>query len=73
MSSRARPRSFGVVDHLSVDHIGESAFEGAYGFHWCLTGGEFASVVGAAFGVVAELDDGHDVQDAVDPPVPGSG
>jgi hypothetical protein len=29
------------------------------------------SVVGAAFGVVAQLDDGHDVQDPVDAPVAG--
>jgi hypothetical protein len=27
-------------------------------------GGEFPPVVGAAFGVVTQLDDGHDVQDA---------
>ena len=38
-----------------------------------LAGGDLAPVVGAAFGVVAELDDGHDVQHPVDPPVPGPG
>ena len=32
---------------------------------------ELASVVGAAFGVVAQLDDRCDVQDMVHPPVPG--
>ena len=35
--------------------------------------GESAPVVGAAVGVVAELDDGHDVQDPVDAPVAGPG
>ena len=35
--------------------------------------GESAAVVGAAGGVVAELDDGHDVQDPVDAPVAGPG
>jgi hypothetical protein len=29
-------------------------------------GGDFAVVVGAAFGGVAELGDGHDVQEPVD-------
>jgi hypothetical protein len=38
-----------------------------------LAGGEFAPVVGASFGVVPDLDDGHDVQDPVEPPVPGAG
>ena len=32
-----------------------------------------AVVVGAAFGRVAQLDGGHDVQDPVDLPVPGPG
>src|SRR5439155_9585559 len=43
----------------------------AHGFHRALARGEFAAVVGAALGVVAQLDDGHDVQDPVDAPVPG--
>ena len=38
-----------------------------------LAGGELASVVGAALGVVAELDDRGDVDDVVHPPVPGPG
>src|SRR5688500_8788795 len=73
MSSRARPDGFGVGDHPSVDDVGESAFQGSHGFHRSLAGGEFAPVVAAAFGVAPELDHGHDVQDAVDAPVPGSG
>lgn len=73
MSSRTRPHSDGVVDHLPVDHVGQAAFEAAHGFHRGLAGGEFAPVVAAAFGVMAELDDGHDVQHPVDAPVPGPG
>ena len=55
-----------VGGQLAVEDIGEPAFEAAQGFHRCLAGGEFASVVGASLGVVADLDDGHDVQDPVD-------
>jgi hypothetical protein len=36
-------------------------------------GGFAGVVVGAAFGWVAQLDDGHDVQGPVDPPVAGAG
>src|SRR5680860_596137 len=60
----------GVGDELSVDDVGESSFEATQGFHGGLLRVEFASVVGAAFGVVTELDDGGDVQDVVHPPVP---
>src|SRR6185503_5435428 len=49
------------------------AFEAAHRLHRGLAGGDLAPDVGAAVGVVAELDDGHDVQDAVDAPVPGPG
>src|SRR4051794_1170219 len=35
---------------------------GTHGFHGGLAGGELAPVVAAAFGVVAQLDNGHDVQ-----------
>jgi hypothetical protein len=49
------------------------SFEAANGFHVGLAGGDFASVVGAAFGVVAQRDDGHDVQHSVDPAVARSG
>ncbi len=66
VSSRARPGVFGVVDHLSVDHIGQTTFQSTPGFHRCFAVGESAAVVGAAFGVVTKLDHGHDVQDPVD-------
>jgi hypothetical protein len=49
------------------------AFERAQRFQGGLAFGEAASVVGAAGGVVADLGDGHDVQDPVDSPVPGAG
>ena len=38
-----------------------------------LPGREFASVVGAARGVVTQLDDGRDVQHVVEPAVAGAG
>jgi hypothetical protein len=50
---------------------GQPSFEAPDGFHGCLAGGELAAVAGAAFGVVAQLHDGHDVQYPVDAPVPG--
>jgi hypothetical protein len=74
MSSRARPTrsgSVGVSDHLLVDHVGEVAFERPEGLHRRLALGQTTPVVGAARGVVAELDDGHDVEDAVDASVAG--
>jgi hypothetical protein len=74
MSSRARVSwggASGVVDHMSVDHIGQSPFEGPHGLHRRLALGQAAAVIRAARGVVAELDDGHDVQDPVDAPVAG--
>ena len=59
-----------IEDHLVVDDVGEPTLEGAHGFHGCLPGGNLAVVVGAAFAVaVAQLHDGHDVQDPVDLPV----
>jgi hypothetical protein len=74
VSSRARfSGPVGVSDELPEDDIGESPFQAPQGFHRCLAGREFPLVVGAAFGVVADLDDGHDVQDPVQAPVPGSG
>jgi hypothetical protein len=49
----------------------KQAFQCSHCFHRGLAVGEFTPVVEAAFGVVAELDDGHDVQDPVDAPVAG--
>jgi hypothetical protein len=49
------------------------AFERAQGLHGRLAFGQATAVVGAAGGVVAELDDGHGVQDPVDAPVAGPG
>jgi hypothetical protein len=46
---------------------GEPPFEGAHRFHRRLPGGDLAVVIGPPFGVVAELDDGHDVQRPVNP------
>jgi hypothetical protein len=48
-------------------------FERAECFHGRLAFREAAPVVGAARGVAAELDDGHDVQDPVDTSVADSG
>jgi hypothetical protein len=62
-----------VCGELAVDDIRQAALEAPQGFHRGFAGGELAPVVGAAFGVVADLHDGHDVQHPVDPPVPGAG
>jgi hypothetical protein len=63
----------GVGDELPADGIGESSFQAAQGLHWRLGFGELAAVVGPAFGVVADLHDGGDVQQVVQSPVPGAG
>ena len=75
MSSRARPGLgwSGVVKHSFVDDVGQVAFECAERFHRRLAFGEAATVVGAAGGVTAQLDDGHDVQDPIDASVADSG
>jgi hypothetical protein len=70
VSSRGRCLRAGVEDHLVVGDVREPAFEGSHRFPGCLPGGDFSVVVGAAFAAaVAELDDGHDVQGAVDLPI----
>ena len=73
MSSRARLRGAGVGHHLPEHYVGQAALEGAHGFHRGFPGGDFAVVLGAALGGVAELDYRHDVRHAVDLPVPGAG
>ena len=70
----SRARTFGrlcVADELAEHDVGQSSLQTAQRFHRGLAGGELAPVVGAAFGVVADLDDGGDVQHVVHPPVPG--
>ena len=49
------------------------SFEAAHGLLRGLPGRRLPVVVGASFGRVAQLDGGHDVQDAVDLPVAGPG
>jgi hypothetical protein len=73
VSSRTRLRAAGISHYLPEHHVGQAAFERAHGFHRGFPGGDFSVVIGAAFGGVAELDHGHDVQHAVDLPVPGAG
>jgi hypothetical protein len=65
--------ALGVGDEVAVDDVGQASFEAAQGFHRGLAGGELASVVGAALGVLAQLHDGGDVDDVVDPAVAGAG
>jgi len=60
----------GVGDEASVEDVGEPSFQGAQCFHAGLAGCDFASEVGAALGVVAQLDDRGHVQDVVHSPVP---
>jgi hypothetical protein len=69
MSSRACRYALGVGDHPAVDDVGQAAFQAPHRFHACLAVGQSALVVGAAGGVVTELDNGHHVQHSVDPAV----
>ncbi len=65
--------SFLVGGHAGEDDVGQASFEGAHGHHRRHPAGLAGVVVDAACGLVPELDDGHDVQCPVDPPVPGAG
>jgi hypothetical protein len=58
---------------LAVDHIGQSPLECAQRFHRCFASSDAAAEVGAALGVVAQLNDSHDVQRPVDASVTGAG
>src|SRR2546421_3721646 len=62
-----------VGDHAGIDDIGEPSFECAHGLHRSFPGCFFGIEEGAAFGGIAQLHDGHDVQDTVDSAIPGSG
>ena len=55
---------------VSVDQVGQPAFQAAHRFHRCLAGRVLAVEVGASFAGTAQLHGGHDVQGAVDLPVP---
>ena len=68
LASISRP---GVGDEASVEDVGEPSFQGAECFHAGLAGCDFALEVGAALGVVAQLDDRGDVPDVVHSSVPG--
>jgi hypothetical protein len=71
--SRARLEGTGVGGQLAVDHVGQAAAQAAHGFHGGLALGDPAPVVGAAGGVVAELDDAGHVQHVIDAAVAGPG
>ena len=58
----------GVSDHRAIDDVGEASFEEAHRLVGGLAAGFGAVEVSAAFGGVAELNDGHDVQDPVEVP-----
>jgi hypothetical protein len=78
MPSRARALATdfplpGIGDRAAEDDVGESPLWASQRFERGLAGREFASVVDAALGVVAQLDDGRDVQDVVEPAVAGAG
>jgi hypothetical protein len=63
----------GVCEELAVDDVREPAFEAAQGLHRGLARCALASVVGAAFGVEADLSGRGDVDHVVHPPVPRPG
>ena len=76
--SSARCGAAGVSDEVAVDPVRDSSFQGPDRFFRCFAFGDVAVVVGAAFGVVAELGDGGDVDGVVEfavasrvEPVPG--
>ena len=73
MPSRACFASFLVGERAGEHDVGQAPFEGAHGHHGWHAAVPALVVVGAAFGLVPQLDYGHDVQDPVDAPVPGSG
>jgi hypothetical protein len=52
-----------------ADDVGQPPFQRSHGFHRGLAGRDLAVEVGSALGRVAQLDDSHDVQRAVDLPV----
>ena len=59
--------------HLMDLHgVGDPALETSDCFEWLLAFGSLASVVGAAFGVEADLAHRGDVDHVVHPPVPGA-
>src|SRR5665811_2284323 len=62
-----------VVEHGSVDDVGQASLQAAHGLVVALPGGHFPVVVGASFGAVAELNDGHHVEHHVDLSVPAAG
>jgi len=58
--------------HGAVDEVGEAPFQAAEGFAFGLAFGAFALVVGAAFGVGADLGDRDCVAGPVQLPVPAA-
>ncbi len=77
--SSARRTAAGVSGEVAVDAVRDSSFQRPDRFFGGLAFGDLAVVVGPAFGVVAELGDGGDVDGVVEfavasrvEPVPGS-
>ncbi len=64
--SSARRDAAGVSGEVAVDAVRDPTFQGSHRFFRCLAFGDLAVVVGAAFGVVAELGDGGDVDGVVE-------
>jgi hypothetical protein len=58
---------------LSVDDVGEAAFEAAQCFSVAFAGGALSSVVVTSWGIAGDLRDGHGVQAAVELAVPSPG
>ena len=63
----------GVGEELAIEGVGDPTFQAPHRFEGLLALGALAPVVGPSVGVKPQLGDRGDVDDVVDPAVPGPG
>jgi hypothetical protein len=73
LPARARFPLLLVSQHAGEDDVSQAPSVGAHGHHGRHSAGSALVVVGAALGLVSQLDHRHGVQDPVDAAVPGAG